>query len=246
MRHSIIQSVCSLFTTNFCFVQFNSVKYFLSLFLVSCLHDERKIERKTAKKFICFYQQRKRNELRSRRNLLRFLELKLKNKQHLIKACLELLVQYVNIYHQHQNLHDGGRIRSCRRHYRNVGWWNTVNTLYNEERFKQAFRISRNAFHYILQTVGPAILKEDAGVGSISPDERLVITLYNLGRGDYNYTIGEMTGCAESMCRSLPSNCRDFVARKCCKAISKTRRGLSSSSYRYRIRVAIQVCFCCN
>ena len=52
-----------------------------------------------------------------------------------------------------------------------------MNTLYNEERFKQAFRISRNTFHYILQTVGPAILKEDAGVGSISPDERLVITL---------------------------------------------------------------------
>ena len=155
---------------------------------MNCLHDERKIERKTAKNFICFYQQRKRNELSSGRNLLRFLELKLKNKQRLIKACLELLVQYVNIYHQHQNLHDGGRIRSCRRHYRNVGWWNTVNTLYNEERFKQAFRISRNTFHYILQTVGPAILKEDAGVGSISPDERLAITLYNLGRGDYNYT----------------------------------------------------------
>ena len=180
---------------------------------MSCLHDERKIERKTAKKFICFYQQRKRNELRSRRNLLRFLELKLKNKQHLIKACLELLVQYVNIYHQHQNLHDGGRIRSCRRHYRNVGWWNTVNTLYNEERFKQAFRISRNTFHYILQKVGTAILKEDAGVGSISPDKRLAITLYKLGRGDYNYTIGEMTGYAESTLSCL--------IKEVCQAIVK-------------------------
>ena len=107
-------------------------------------------------------------------------------------------MQYVNIYHQLKNLHDGGHIRSCRRHYRNVGWWNTVNNLYNEERFKQVFRISRNTFHYILQKVGTAILKEDAGVGSISPDKRLAITLYKLGRGDYNYTIGEMTGYAES------------------------------------------------
>ena len=63
--------------------------------------------------FLCFYLQRKLNELRSRRNLVRFLELKLKNKQCLVKACLELFVQYVSIYHQLQNLHDGGRIGSC-------------------------------------------------------------------------------------------------------------------------------------
>ena len=73
-----------------------------------------------------------------------------------------------------------------------------MNTLYNEERFKEAFRISRNTFHFILQKVGPAILKEDTGVGLISPDERLAITLYKLGKGDYSYTIGEMTGYAES------------------------------------------------
>ena len=51
---------------------------------------------------------------------------------------------------------------------------------------------------FILQKVGPAILKEDAGVGLISPDERLAITLYKLRKGDYGYTIGEMTGYAES------------------------------------------------
>ena len=56
------------------------------------------LREKLQKIFICFYLQRKRNELRSRRNLVRFLELKLKNKQRLIKACLELFVQYVNLY----------------------------------------------------------------------------------------------------------------------------------------------------
>ena len=60
---------------------------------------DEKLREKLQKNFICFYLQRKRNELRSRRNLVRFLELKLKNKQRLIKACLELFVQYVNVYH---------------------------------------------------------------------------------------------------------------------------------------------------
>ena len=49
-----------------------------------------------------------------------------------------------------------------------------------------------------MKKVGPAILKEDTGVGSISPDERLAMIPYKLGKGDYNYTIGEMTGYAES------------------------------------------------
>ena len=57
------------------------------------------------------------------------------------------------------------------------------------------------------------LLKEDAGVGSISPDKRLAITLYKLGRGDYNYTIGEMTGYAESTLSCL--------IKEVCQAIVK-------------------------
>ena len=34
--------------------------------------------------------------------------------------------------------------------------------------------------------------------GAISPEERLAIALYKIGRGDYNYTMGEMIGYAES------------------------------------------------
>ena len=90
------------------------------------------------------------------------------------------------------------RIRSRGRHYRNKGWWSTVNTLYNEERFKQAFRVSRATFKFILEKIESTITKEDTGLGAIQADERLAITLFKLGRGDYNYTIGEMTGYAES------------------------------------------------
>ena len=49
-----------------------------------------------------------------------------------------------------------------------------------------------------LQKVGPAILKEENGVSSISLDKHLTITLCKLGRGDYNYAVGEMTGYVES------------------------------------------------
>ena len=48
-----------------------------------------------------------------------------------------------------------------------------------------------------MQKVGSAILEEDTGFGSFTPDERLAITLDKLGRGEYNYTNGEMTGYAE-------------------------------------------------
>ena len=132
-----------------------------------------------------------------------------------------------------------------------VGLWDTLNTLYNKERFKEAFRVSRNTFHYILQKAGPAILKKDTVVGLISPDKRLAITLYKLGRGDYNYTIDEMTGYAESTVSCLIKDvCQAIVEilweESVTKKVLQTWRGLSSSSYRYGIREAIQVCFCCN
>ena len=98
-----------------------------------------------------------------------------------------------------------------------------MNTLYNEERFKQAFRISRNTFHYILQKAGPAILKKDTVVGLISPDERLAITLYKLGRGDYNYTIGEMTSYAESTVSCLIKEvCGKRVLQSCFQNAKRT------------------------
>ena len=60
-------------------------------------------------------------------------------------------------------------------------WGNCV------ERFKKTFAISRATFRYILDRIEP-ILKD------ISPDERLAICLYRLGRGDYYYRIAEMVG----------------------------------------------------
>ena len=48
-----------------------------------------------------------------------------------------------------------------------------------------------------MQKVGSAILKEDTSFGSFTPDECLAVTLDKLGRGEYSYTNGEVTGYAE-------------------------------------------------
>ena len=58
--------------------------------------------------------------------------------------------------------------------------------------FKKTFRISRATFRYILDRIEP-ILKD------ISPDERLAICFYRLGRGDYYYRIAEMVGTVSSI-----------------------------------------------
>ena len=64
------------------------------------------------------------------------------------------------------------------------------------ERFKKTFRISRATFRYILDRIEP-ILKD------ISPDERLAICFYRLGRGDYYYRIAEMVGRGVSTVSSI-------------------------------------------
>ena len=84
--------------------------------------------------------------------------------------------------------------RSCRRHIRNTGWWETVWTTYSDKRFKQIFRVSRETFLFILDHIKHDLQKYDLAEEPISPETRLGICLYRLGRGDYLFTISEMTG----------------------------------------------------
>lgn len=91
------------------------------------------------------------------------------------------------------------RIRSCRRKLRRIGrWWDSVWETYCEKRFRKTFRVSRTTFNYILNAIR-ADIQHGEGQGRfieepISPECRLGITLYRLARGDYYYTISEMTG----------------------------------------------------
>ena len=80
---------------------------------------------------------------------------------------------------------------------RNTGWWDVVWNSYEDERFKQTFRLSKATFNYVLSFIRDRITKDVNVEVPICPEMRLGICLYRL-RGDYMYTIGEMAGIAES------------------------------------------------
>ena len=65
---------------------------------------------------------------------------------------------------------NGRKKRSCRRFIRNRGWWDTVKNSYNEERFKEMFRMSRGTFYYILGKIEPVIVKKHNVEAPITPD----------------------------------------------------------------------------
>ena len=103
-------------------------------------------------------------------------------------------------------------IRTCLRHSRNSGWWENVWANYDDRRFKEAFRVTRGTFVYILGRIHGAISKESLNEDAISAELRLAICLYRLARGDYLYTISEMTGVGETtVCNIVIEVCEALV-----------------------------------
>ena len=88
--------------------------------------------------------------------------------------------------------------RSCRRLGRNMGWFNCVWNTYSEERFKKTFRVSCGTFQFILSRIRHVLQRDTVNEDPISPECRLAICLYRLARGDYYYTISEITGLGVS------------------------------------------------
>ena len=82
--------------------------------------------------------------------------------------------------------------RRCRRFLRNTGWWETVWENYDNHRFKNEFRVSKEIFKFILNKIGYRLEKEDVADDPISPAMRLGICLYKLSRGDYDHTIADV------------------------------------------------------
>lgn len=115
------------------------------------------------------------------------------------------------------------RIRSCRRVQRNTGWWKNIVQSYTNNRFKQTFRISRHTFDFILERIRPDLIRKTIVEEPISPECRLAICLYRLGRGDYPYTLAEMTGFGESTIR--------VVVLEVCNALIKRLWGESIAQY---------------
>ena len=76
-------------------------------------------------------------------------------------------------------------------------WFTNVWSTYSEKRFKEAFRISRSTFMFLLGRIRNAIEKDTITEERISPEARLAICLYRLARGDYHFTLAEMAGIGE-------------------------------------------------
>lgn len=81
-----------------------------------------------------------------------------------IKAYLSLLCAEIEHFQSPQP-----RIRSCRRLPRNQGWWDLIWDKYDDDRFKQTFRVSRGTFEYILSKIRHKIEKEVTTELPISP-----------------------------------------------------------------------------
>ena len=89
-------------------------------------------------------------------------------------------------------------LRSCRRLERNLGWFNLVWANYSDKRFKKTFRMSRETFRFILGQIKHRLVRKTITEEPISPACRLAIGFYRFSRGDYFYTIAEMTGLGVS------------------------------------------------
>ena len=74
------------------------------------------------------------------------------------------------------------RNRRVRRSEWNCGWFQKVWNIYDDERFKSCFRISRETFNFILNWIGHHLTHDTTAEEPTLPQERLGIRLYRLSR----------------------------------------------------------------
>ena len=85
-------------------------------------------------------------------------------------------------------------VPSCCRLKRNTGWWENVWNTYSDARFKKTNRVSQKTFSFILNCIAPLLVQQTVTEEPITSALKLAICLYRLGRGDYLYTISEISG----------------------------------------------------
>ena len=80
------------------------------------------------------------------------------------------------------------------------------------DKIQENISISLSTFRYILNRIGPFLTRETVTDDPISPELRLALCLYRLGRGDYLYTIAEMAGVGVStVCSIVNEVCQVLV-----------------------------------
>ena len=122
------------------------------------------------------------------------------------------------------------RFRSVRWCERNASWWVMVWSTYDNSRFKKTFRVTRQMFCYILKNIRQDITKDQLTAMPISPECRLAICLYRLGRGDYK----------QSPCFLFS---RELFSLYACHARENCERGLKISRWNNLCRRKIMYAF---
>ena len=110
--------------------------------------------------------------------------------------------------------------RNCKQYLRNSGWFSNVWENYSDERFKTIFRVSRETFTNILGFIRDDLQRENLCEAPVSPEERLGICLYRLGRGDLpNYIRANRPWDSDRKkyySRSIKSDCNQTLEKICC------------------------------
>ena len=113
------------------------------------------------------------------------------------KSILLSLFQVILLL-KNQNMSMPRPIRSERRLPRLQGRWDTVVHHYGDKRFKKNFRVTKATFLFLLDAIRIDLQKDAVTELPISPEVRLAVCFYRLGRGDYLHTISELTGLGTS------------------------------------------------
>ena len=123
-----------------------------------------------------------------------------------------LLLVILHFFEWNREVENMPRRRSVRRLQRNSGWWNLVWETYSEERFKKTFRVTKDTFKFIQDRTYNLLKKQSITEDAIPPECRLGVCLYRLGRGDYYYTLAELSGLGEAtICLIVIDVCQILV-----------------------------------
>ena len=169
------------------------------------------------------------NARRRRKQMQNALQLLVARRQRLVNLCLITMLllssdQAIITYN-----------RSCRRVIRNQGWFNLVWTTYSDERFKKTFRVKRETFQFILEQIRPLLERETTVEEPVSPECRLAICLYRLARGDYYYTIAEMTGLGVSTVSTIVKEVTEAIVKLMWKDCVTKHMPKTEEEYRVKI-----------
>ena len=142
-------------------------------------------------KIVAFNRLIQRNRQR-RTLLLTSLASAIRRRRQLLNLCLTALLLLLNASKNRTT------VQSCHRLQHNGGWWDLVWSTYTSASFKKTFRVNRETFLYVLEKIRHILERETVTEEPSSPEQRLVVCLYRLRRGDYFYTISQMTGLGTS------------------------------------------------